>query len=50
MAPDTGLCRGCLRSVDEITQWSRAGDAYKRAVWAQIRLREARLGLRKNGV
>lgn len=41
MAPDTGLCRGCLRTIDEIIGWSQASDATKRAVWAEIRRREA---------
>jgi uncharacterized protein len=41
MAPDTGLCRGCLRNIDEIIAWSRASDDYKREVWSEIRRREA---------
>lgn len=43
MAPDTGLCRGCLRTIDEIVAWGGAGDDYKRAVWAEIRRREAEI-------
>jgi predicted Fe-S protein YdhL (DUF1289 family) len=39
--PDTGLCRGCMRTIDEIIAWSRASDDDKRAVWAEIRRREA---------
>jgi predicted Fe-S protein YdhL (DUF1289 family) len=46
MAPETGLCRGCLRTIDEIVQWGSAGDDYKRAVWAEIRRREAKLEFR----
>jgi predicted Fe-S protein YdhL (DUF1289 family) len=46
IAPDTGLCRGCLRSIDEIANWSSAGDDYKRAVWAEIRRREERIEFR----
>lgn len=46
MAPDTGLCRGCLRTIDEIVQWGGAGDDYKRAVWAEIRRREANMEFR----
>lgn len=42
MGPD-GLCRGCLRKIDEIVQWGSATDEYKRAVWAEIRRREERL-------
>jgi predicted Fe-S protein YdhL (DUF1289 family) len=44
MAPDTGLCRGCLRNIDEIIAWGSADDDYKRAVWQEIRRREASLG------
>ena len=44
MAPDTGLCRGCLRTIDEIIAWGSATDDDKRAVWQEIRRREATLG------
>lgn len=40
MDPDSGLCQGCLRTIDEIIQWSAADDDYKRAVWTDIRRRE----------
>ncbi len=30
MAPDTGLCRGCFRTIDEIARW-RAMDERERA-------------------
>ncbi|KFI05208.1 hypothetical protein JN27_22360 [Massilia sp. BSC265] len=43
MEPDTKLCRGCLRTIDEIVAWGSAGDDYKRAVWAEIRRREAEI-------
>ena len=43
MVPETGLCEGCLRTIDEIVAWGRADDDFKRAVWAEIRRREARL-------
>ena len=46
MAPDSGLCRGCLRTLDEIVQWGSAGYDYKNAVWADIRRREATLEFR----
>lgn len=32
----TGLCTGCLRTLDEIAAWSRLDDAAKRAVWAAL--------------
>lgn len=41
MAPDTGLCRGCLRTIDEIVAWGGASEDEKRAVWVEIRRREA---------
>ena len=43
MVPETGLCEGCLRTIDEIVAWGSAGDDYKRAVWAEIRRREAQI-------
>ena len=41
MAPDTGLCEGCMRTIDEIIGWASQPDDYKRAVWAEIRRRES---------
>jgi predicted Fe-S protein YdhL (DUF1289 family) len=43
MSPVTGLCEGCLRTIDEIVAWSRADDEYKRTVWADIRRREEQI-------
>jgi predicted Fe-S protein YdhL (DUF1289 family) len=43
MVPDTGLCEGCMRTIDEIVAWGRADDDYKRSVWAEIRRREAQI-------
>ncbi len=40
MNPRTGLCEGCFRTIDEITQWSSATNEFKRAVWREIRRRE----------
>jgi uncharacterized protein len=39
IAPESGLCRGCLRTLDEIANWGSAGDDYKRAVWSEIERR-----------
>ena len=36
MDPGSGLCEGCLRTIDEITQWSRASDSDKRALWQRL--------------
>jgi predicted Fe-S protein YdhL (DUF1289 family) len=35
----SGLCDGCLRTLDEIAAWSRLDDAGKRGVWRTIGLR-----------
>jgi uncharacterized protein len=43
MSPATGLCEGCLRTIDEIVAWGTASAAFKRAVWGEIRRREADL-------
>ena len=33
---DSGLCVGCLRSIDEIIAWGRQTDNEKRGVWRLI--------------
>jgi predicted Fe-S protein YdhL (DUF1289 family) len=43
MEPATGLCRGCLRTIEEIVAWGKSDDDYKRAVWTEIRRREAEI-------
>ena len=37
----SGLCIGCLRTLDEIAAWSMLDDAGKRAVWQTIAKRRA---------
>ncbi len=37
----SGLCEGCYRSIPEITEWSRASDARKRAILGEVALRRA---------
>jgi predicted Fe-S protein YdhL (DUF1289 family) len=39
----TGLCVGCLRSLDEIAAWSVLSDHERRDVWARLALRAARV-------
>jgi predicted Fe-S protein YdhL (DUF1289 family) len=39
MNPATGLCDGCLRTLDEIAAWSRLSDDDKRAVLARVAVR-----------
>ncbi|MEM5341943.1 DUF1289 domain-containing protein [Paraburkholderia azotifigens] len=37
----TGLCEGCMRTIDEIANWSSFDDAAKRGVWDEIEKRHA---------
>ena len=37
----TGLCEGCLRTLDEIAAWSTLDDDARRDVWDAIRRRAA---------
>ncbi|QHE77887.1 DUF1289 domain-containing protein [Hydrogenophaga sp. PBL-H3] len=36
-------CKGCFRTLAEISQWSRMGDAEKLVVWQQIEARQVSL-------
>jgi predicted Fe-S protein YdhL (DUF1289 family) len=40
MEEGTGLCSGCLRTIDEIACWGGASEAVKREVWREIGRRE----------
>jgi predicted Fe-S protein YdhL (DUF1289 family) len=44
MSPRTGLCEGCLRTLDEIAAWSRMDDDEKRAVWQLLEERRQQQG------
>ena len=37
----SGLCDGCLRTIDEIAAWGMMDDGRKRAVWQLIARRAA---------
>ncbi|MBC7414000.1 MAG: DUF1289 domain-containing protein [Herminiimonas sp.] len=39
MDPDSRLCQGCSRTIDEIIGWSAAGHERKRAIWIAIQER-----------
>jgi uncharacterized protein len=39
--PASGLCRGCYRSIDEITRWSDLGPEEKRRILADLPRRRA---------
>jgi predicted Fe-S protein YdhL (DUF1289 family) len=35
----SGLCEGCLRTIDEIVAWGAMADDDKRAVWQRLEQR-----------
>lgn len=39
MDPASGLCEGCLRTLDEIAAWGALPDEERRAVWQLIEQR-----------
>lgn len=40
MDAPSGLCKGCLRTIDEIVAWSHLDDAGKSAIWDVIDQRQ----------
>jgi predicted Fe-S protein YdhL (DUF1289 family) len=49
MSPATGLCEGCLRTIEEIAGWRAADDDARRAVWGRIRERAQALAGTSDG-
>ncbi|MCR8547699.1 DUF1289 domain-containing protein [Salipiger sp. P9] len=47
--PDSRLCTGCLRSIDEIAAWSRLSPEARRALMAELPARKAQLTRRRGG-
>jgi uncharacterized protein len=43
MSEATGWCDGCLRTIDEIANWSLYDEATKRAIWHELEARHAHL-------
>jgi predicted Fe-S protein YdhL (DUF1289 family) len=37
----TGLCAGCLRTIEEIAAWGSLGEDGRRAVWQRLGVRAA---------
>jgi predicted Fe-S protein YdhL (DUF1289 family) len=36
MSPDSGVCVGCLRTIDEIAQWGSLSAPQRHQVWQAI--------------
>lgn len=47
--PAERVCTGCLRTVNEITLWSRMSHDERRAVMDTLPERRGRLGIRRGG-
>lgn len=47
--PEARLCTGCLRSIDEITAWSKMTPDARRAVMEELPLRQGQLTKRRGG-
>ena len=47
--PETRLCTGCARSVDEITVWARLSPEARRAIIADLPNRDASPKTRRGG-
>lgn len=47
--PEARVCTGCLRSIDEITRWSRMTPAERRAIMAALPGRAGTLTKRRGG-
>lgn len=47
--PETRLCTGCARSIDEITAWSKMDDEERTAVMAELGNREPAPKKRRGG-
>jgi predicted Fe-S protein YdhL (DUF1289 family) len=47
--PQERLCTGCLRSIDEITQWSKMSPQQRQDIMAELPERAPRLKKRRGG-
>jgi predicted Fe-S protein YdhL (DUF1289 family) len=47
--PESRLCTGCLRSIDEITAWSRMTPEARRTVMAALPARSGLIAKRRGG-
>ncbi len=47
--PEARLCTGCLRTIDEITQWGRMSREERRSVIAALPGRQKQVTVRRGG-
>ena len=49
MDEDSGLCAGCLRTIDEIVAWAGADEGQKHAILAAVEKRRGRFEIPVGG-
>ena len=47
--PAARICTGCLRTIDEIAEWSRMSPERRREVMAELPGRRGQLAVRRGG-
>ena len=47
--PEARLCTGCLRTLDEISTWSKMSPDSRRAIMAELPSRQGQLTKRRGG-
>lgn len=47
--PESRLCTGCLRTIEEITAWSRLSPEERRSIMTALPTRTAQLNRRRGG-
>ena len=47
--PEARLCTGCLRSIEEITVWSRLTPEARRAIMEELPARKPKIARRRGG-
>lgn len=47
--PETRICTGCLRTIDEIGAWSRMSPEARRLIMGELPARQGQLAKRRGG-
>ena len=47
--PEAGLCIGCLRTIDEITRWSKMSGEERRGIMSDLPGRSGQISKRRGG-
>jgi len=47
--PETRLCTGCLRSIDEIGAWSRMSAEARKLIMSELPDRQSKIAKRRGG-